>query len=223
MVYDFHTHTTLSDGVLSPIELIRRSAVNGYKAVAITDHADTGNMKRIIEENAEACRLARSCWDIYAIPGIEITHVPAKAIAETARKARDFGAWLVVVHGESIVEPVEPGTNTAALQSPDVDMLAHPGLITLEETELAVRNGIYLEITYRKGHCLTNGYVASLAQKAGAKMLLNSDAHDVGDLLTDSIAEKVVKGTGLDDGISQQILTANPQELLDILLGKYGK
>jgi len=223
MVYDFHTHTTLSDGVLSPIELIRRAVVNGYKAVAVTDHADTGNMKRIIEETAEACGLARSNWDIYAIPGIEITHVPVEAIAEAARKARELGAWLVVVHGESIVEPVEPGTNRAALLSPDVDILAHPGLITLKEAELASKNGIYLEVTYRKGHCLTNGHVASMAQKAGVKMLLNSDAHDVSDLLTDLIADKVVKGAGLDDSVSQQILTTNPQELIEKLSRKYGK
>ena len=37
-MYDFHTHTFLSDGVLSPIELIRRALVRGYKAMAITDH-----------------------------------------------------------------------------------------------------------------------------------------------------------------------------------------
>ncbi|MFC1861035.1 histidinol phosphate phosphatase domain-containing protein, partial [Chloroflexota bacterium] len=126
MVYDFHTHTTLSDGVLSPIELIRRASVNNHSAIALSDHAATGTMKRIIEEITEVCTLARSYWNIIAIPGIELTHLPAQAIAEAAKRAKGLGAWLVIVHGETITEPVEKGTNLAALHSPDVDILAHP-------------------------------------------------------------------------------------------------
>jgi putative hydrolase len=214
MVYDFHTHTTLSDGVLSPIELIRRAAVNNYRAIALTDHASLGELSRIIRETAEICALARTHWDILAIPGIELTHVPADAIAETARRAKELGAWIVVVHGESMVEPVEEGTNLAALHSPHVDILAHPGLIRLEEAKLATANGIFLEITIRKGHCLTNGHIASVAQQAGAKLLLNSDAHSEEDLLTPSLANLVSRGAGLDDAACHQILNTNPTELI---------
>ncbi|MFC2002350.1 histidinol phosphate phosphatase domain-containing protein [Chloroflexota bacterium] len=214
MVYDFHTHTSLSDGVLSPIELIRRAAVNNYAAIALTDHASTGIMERIIRETAEVCALARSHWNILAIPGIELTHVPVQAIAETAKRAKELGAWIVVVHGETIVEPVEKGSNLAALQSPHVDILAHPGLLTLEEAQLAADNGIFLEISARKGHCLINGYISSLAQKVGAKLLLSSDAHTEQDLLTASLADAIVRGTGLDDAACYQVLNINPQALI---------
>jgi len=84
MVYDFHTHTLLSDGELSPIELIRRALVNDYHTIALTDHASLGELPRIIQETTEACALARLHWGILAIPGIELTHVPAHAIAEAA-------------------------------------------------------------------------------------------------------------------------------------------
>lgn len=215
MLYDFHTHTSLSDGDLSPIELIRRAVVNGYTAVALTDHASPGEMGRIISEVAAVCALARTQWDILAIPGIELTHVPVEAIAEAATRAKELGAWLVVVHGETIVEPVEKGTNLAALRSPHVDILAHPGLITLEEAELAAANNIFLEISARKGHCLTNGHVASLAGRAGARLLLNSDAHHPDDLLTTSLAEAISIGAGLDSTAVQAILNTNPQELLE--------
>jgi len=214
MVYDFHTHTSLSDGELSPIELIRRALANNYRVIALTDHAATGELNRIIQETAEVCALARSHWDILAIPGIELTHVPAQAITETAKKAKELGAWIVVVHGETIVEPVEKGTNLAALHSPYVDILAHPGLLNLEEAQLAATNGIFLELSARKGHCLTNGHIASLAQQAGAKLLLNSDAHSTYDLLTSSLAGAIAHGAGLDDTACQQILTITPQALI---------
>lgn len=214
MVYDFHTHTSLSDGVLSPIELIRRAVVNNYRAIALTDHASLGELGRIIQETSEICALARAHWDILAIPGIELTHVPAKAISETARRAKELGAWLVVVHGETIVEPVEEGTNLAALNSPHVDILAHPGLIHPEEAKLAAANGIFLELSARKGHCLTNGHIASVAQQAGAKLLLNSDAHSPADLLTPCLAELISRGAGLDDAACHQLLATNPNALI---------
>jgi len=215
MVYDFHTHSFLSDGDLAPVELIRRAVVNGYRVIAITDHADAGIMKRIIQEIAASCAQARSYWkDILAIPGVELTHVPATAIAETARYAKEMGAGIVIVHGETIVEPVEEGTNLAALSSPDVDILAHPGLITLEEATLAAKNGIMLEISARKGHCLTNGHVAAMAQQTGAKLLLGSDSHSPDDLLDNKHALKIVRGAGLDESACEQVLSVNPLELL---------
>ncbi len=214
MVYDFHTHTSLSDGALSPIELIRRALVNKCRAIALTDHAATGSLNRIIQETTKVCRLAQAYWDILAIPGIELTHVPAQAIAETAKEAKELGAQIVVVHGETIMEPVEKGTNLAALHSPHVDILAHPGLLSPEEAKLAATNGIFLEISARKGHCLTNGYIASLAQQTGAKLLLNSDTHNEQDLLTPSLAEAIMHGTGLDDATCHRILHLNPQTLI---------
>ena len=214
MVYDFHTHTSLSDGKLSPMELIRRAVVNEYKSIALTDHASVGSLNRIIQEIVEVCTLARSSWDILAIPGIELTHVPPQAIAETARQAKEMGAWIVVVHGETIVEPVQAGTNKAAILSPDVDILAHPGLITPDEVKLAAANGIYLEITARRGHCLTNGHVAALAKQYGAKLLVDTDAHAPEDLLTAAMADAIIHGTGLDDATCRQVLTVNPQALL---------
>ena len=223
MIYDFHTHTSLSDGDLSPMEMIRRAAANGYSAIALTDHAATGDMDRIIPELVQVCATARKYWNILAIPGIELTHLPAQAVGETARKARELGAWIVVVHGETIVEPVEKGTNTAALNSPYVDILAHPGLLTPEEAELAAEKEIFLEISARKGHSLTNGHVAMLARRAGAKMLLNSDSHTDGDLLTDTFAGAVIHGAGMDDTACNEILTINPEILIKKVLTNHSR
>lgn len=217
MVYDFHTHSTLSDGALSPIELIRRAQVRNYKAIAITDHVGVGYLERIIKEVAEDCALAKEHWDIIAIPGIELTHLPPAAICEAAKRAKELGAWLVVVHGESIIEPVEKGTNSAALRCPYVDILAHPGLLTLEEAELAAANGIFLEISARKGHSLTNGHIAQLARLTGAKLLLNSDAHNPSDLLSPDRVHQIAQGAGLNEEERVEVLTINACALLEKL------
>jgi histidinol phosphatase-like PHP family hydrolase len=139
LVYDFHTHSFLSDGELSPVELIRRALVNGYQAIAITDHVGPGNMRRVIEELINECSIAEKYWHIRAIPGVELTHVPAGSIDDLATMARKYGAEIVVVHGETLVEPVEPGTNLAAVSSKWVDILAHPGLLGQKEDRKSTR------------------------------------------------------------------------------------
>ena len=50
------------------------------------------------------------------------------------------------MHGETICEPVAPGTNRAAIEA-GVDILAHPGLITEEEARLAASKGVLLEVS----------------------------------------------------------------------------
>ena len=102
------------------------------------------------------------------MPGVELTHVPKGLIKELTRHARQQGARLVVVHGETIVEPVEEGTNRAAIEA-GVDILAHPGLITEEDVLLAKEKNVLLEITAKRGHSLSNGHVAQTGQKGGRK------------------------------------------------------
>ncbi len=220
MVYDFHTHTSISDGALSPLELVRRALINGYRAIAITDHVGIGYLERLLAETTADCILAQEYWNITAIPGVELTHLPAAAIAETAKKAKELGAKLVVVHGETTAEPVEPGTNLAALKSPHVDILAHPGAITLEEAHLASANGIYLEITARKQHATANKHVAEMARLAEAKLIVNSDAHDELDLLTSKLAYTIAQNASLTEAEIATALQTNPQALLQKLLAR---
>jgi putative hydrolase len=214
VLYDFHSHTFHSDGVLSPLELIRRASVIGYSAIALTDHVGVGSLARVIREVSVDCELARSQWGILAIPGVELTHLPCGAIGEIAEKSKKLGARLVVVHGESPAEPVEAGTNLAAVRSPFVDILAHPGHITAEVAELAARNGVFLEITARSGHSATNKHVAKAAAKAKASILINSDAHSEDDFLTEALIEQILEQSGISARKFRQIIELNPLKLL---------
>ena len=137
---DLHTHTVFSDGELIPAELVRRAMVLGHDVIAITDHVDMTNVEFVASNVAKAVEL---CEDyIKVIPGVEITHVPPSKIDRVARMARAVGAQWIVVHGETVTEPVAPGTNRASVENPEIDVLAHPGFITLEEAQLAKDNGV---------------------------------------------------------------------------------
>ena len=214
MVYDFHTHTVLSDGELSPVELARRAIVNGYRAFAITDHAAMGSVARIVGELTAECELIRRYWGLVVLPGVELTHVPAAGIAEAAAHAKKMGARIVIVHGETPVEPVEPGTNRAALLAPDVDILAHPGLLTTEEAEIAAERNVFLELSARRGHSLANGHVALTALRAGAPVVVDSDAHAPQDLLTEAFARTVAQGAGIAPERLAAVLEQHPRALL---------
>ncbi|MCY4576561.1 MAG: histidinol phosphate phosphatase domain-containing protein [Chloroflexi bacterium] len=220
MVYDFQTQSFLSDGVLSPIELIRRAHYNGYEAIAITDHVGMGGFGPLLERLSEDCRIARDEWGIVAIPGVELTHLPPNRIAEAAARARDAGAVLVLVHGETPVEPVLRGTNHASASCSDVDVLGHPGLITDEDAALAAENDVYLELSTRRGHSLANGHVALAAQRTGAKLLVNSDAHVPDDLLTQELALTTALGAGLSREGAAIATDDNPRALLEILTNR---
>lgn len=215
---DFHTHTFFSDGELSPAEHIRRAAVAGYYAIGLTDHVDYSNYEHVFESVKKMTDMVKkSGWNIIAVPGVEFTHVPAALIGDLTKKAHDFGIKLIVVHGETIAEPVEPGTNRAAIEA-GVTILAHPGLITEADAKLAVEKGVYLEITSKKGHSLTNGHVYKTAKKAGAALVLDSDAHSDSDFLSPEYARAVLAGCGMDEVDIQKVFNNNC-ELLKKLTG----
>lgn len=194
---DLHTHSIFSDGELVPAEHLRRVESLGYEAVAITDHADSSNLDFIVPRIVKVAEDLNRFSKTRLIPGIELTHIPPEMFAELVPQARQLGALIIVGHGQTVMEPVKEGTNKAAIQA-GVDILAHPGFITLEEAQLAAANGVYLELTGRKGHSLTNGHVARIAKETGALLVVNADAHGPGDFMTSQVAETVALGAGLD-------------------------
>jgi len=195
-MYDLHTHTILSDGELLPVELARRMAVLGYTTVAITDHADASNVEECLAA-LEKVRGSAKLYGVRLLCGVEITHVPPKEIAPLAGTAKEAGADIVIVHGETTVEPVAPGTNHAALMCREVDVLAHPGILARSDAVLAAKNGIALEITSRGGHNRANGHIVRVAGEAGCRLVVNSDAHAPHDLLDKRAKELVARGAGL--------------------------
>jgi putative hydrolase len=213
-VIDFHTHTLFSDGVLLPSELVRRAENAGYRAIGLTDHADGSNLEFVLKGLVKVAAELNRFQNTFVIPGVEITHAPPQQVPQLVQQARKLGAIIVIVHGESPVEPVAAGTNRAGIES-KADILAHPGFITDSDAALAAQNGVLLEITARQGHSLTNGHVARMAMKTGAKLVINTDTHTPDNLITRDRASQVLIGAGLVESEATKVLKNN-QELLDI-------
>jgi putative hydrolase len=209
---DLHTHSLFSDGVLLPAELVRRAEHRGYRVIAITDHVDQSNLDFVVPRISEIAKALNKVMNIKVVPGVEITHVPPVYISELSIKARSLGAKIVIVHGETIVEPVASETDHYAVLA-DIDILAHPGLIAPDDVTIAAQRGICLEISARKGHSLTNGYVAKLALEMGAKLVLDTDSHEPSDLITMEHALAVIRGAGLDADYAQ-IMFSNSDQIV---------
>ena len=210
---DLHMHSTFSDGELIPSEVVSRCLFAVYTHLAITDHVDPSNLENVVDRMVHVCAELRGKVRAQVYPGVEITHVPPRLIAPLAALARERGAKVILAHGETIVEPVPKGTNLAAIRA-NVDILAHPGLITEEEARLARKHGVLLEITSRRGHSLTNGHVARMAAKTGARLVYNTDSHSPGDFTPWKDAVRIIRGAGLTEKDAAR-MQDNARELLE--------
>ncbi|MGH7691333.1 MAG: histidinol phosphate phosphatase domain-containing protein [Candidatus Dormibacteria bacterium] len=213
-VFDFHTHTTISDGHADALAMARRCQQNGYAAYVCSDHVDEGTVGSTVPKIVAACLRVSAELGMVAIPAVEVTRVAPERVARVAAQARSLGALLVVVHGETLGDFPQPGLNLAASSCPDVDILGHPGLITTEAAERAGRNQIHLEISAAGLHGLTNGHVAQVAREVGAALLLDSDAHRPESLLTAERAQQVLAGSGLGAEAVARVAQEAPLEVL---------
>jgi histidinol phosphatase-like PHP family hydrolase len=174
---------------------------------------DMSNMDFIIPRIVAAAEALKAHVPVTIIPGAEITHVPPALISGLVEKARSLGARLIVVHGETLAEPVLAGTNRAGIAA-GADILSHPGLISMEDALLAAEQGVCLEITARKGHSISNGHVAKVAMAAGAKMVINTDAHGPEDFIDTVRARHVLLAAGIPEE-SIDTVFSNSQLLAD--------
>ncbi|MCX5713304.1 MAG: histidinol phosphate phosphatase domain-containing protein [Candidatus Omnitrophica bacterium] len=203
-MYNLHCHSLLSDGALIPSEVAVRYQDAGYKVIAITDHADYSNIKTLVPAIMEFTHHWPKNAAIKVLPGIELTHLPPEHFKPLAKFCRSKGIKIIVGHGETPVEPVVEGTNRAALEA-DIDILAHPGLISDADILLAKKKGIFLEVTARQGHSEGNAHVIQRGLALGANLILNTDSHNPEDIISPSQVIKIISQAGLTENDIQTI------------------
>ncbi len=212
-MFDFHIHVSCSggrDGLL-PSEAMRLAKCAGFRAVGLVVRADASTLPLLLPRLVPLVKTCSLYADVEAFAGVELVHVPPALLPDTVELAREQGASLVLAHGESIprqlVDVVETGTNLAAIRA-GVDILAHPGLITPEDAELAAERGVLLELNTAPRHCLANGHIVRMAERFGCGLVLGSDATHVSDFespeVTQALRKAAALGAGLDtEGLSR--------------------
>jgi len=115
-IYDLHSHSTASDGTLSPAELFRRARGAGVRALALTDHDTT--------EGLEAAAAAASGLGMELIPGAEVSvtwsgqtvHVVGlridpenQALQVGLASLREFREWRAEEIGRRLAKKNIPG------------------------------------------------------------------------------------------------------------------
>jgi predicted metal-dependent phosphoesterase TrpH len=113
LLCELHAHTTLSDGTLTPTELVDLYGAAGFDVLAITDHvcradgllrggarsvcaADHGRYLALLEAEAER---ARQVYDLLVVPGLELTHDDGKPTRSAHALAIGLRSWIGVDEG----------------------------------------------------------------------------------------------------------------------------
>lgn len=107
---DLHVHTTASDGTMCPRDVVSLAAMQGLKAIALTDHDTMAGL----QEAGEAGELL----GVTIVPGIELStdyqgrevHVLGYFLDPEAEKLRDYMAWVQTARrarNEKIVEKLQ--------------------------------------------------------------------------------------------------------------------
>ena len=85
---DLHTHTTASDGTLSPRELVRAAARRGVRVLAVTDHDSTEGLR-------DALEAAEQHRPLTIVPGLEINcDVPGAEVHVLGYLVDHEAAWF---------------------------------------------------------------------------------------------------------------------------------
>ncbi len=143
--------------------------------------------------------------DIQCFFGIKLMHIPPSLIGKSILLYKVLGIQLIAVHGESISDIVEQGTNFNACLA-HADILYHAGLIDEKCVELAKENNVFLEICSHPKHAYTNAHIANLAKKIGAKTVFGSGARKLEEIHSPTMQKTIYAGALIDTNNNNELL-----------------
>lgn len=200
VIGDFHVHTTVSgDGRSSLEEMVAAARARGYRALAITDHAEgtlSGVPREALLEQRERVRRAQAELgdSLRLLHGVELNIGPLGELDYDAEFRRSFDFCLASVHSHYDL-PREAQTRriVAAMQDPSVRMIGHlsarmighrPGIDLDLELVLAAaeHTGTALEVNGALPRLDLSVEALRRAARRDVRLVLTSDAHHVNEL-----------------------------------------
>jgi DNA polymerase (family 10) len=192
---DLQMHTDATDGKNTLAEMVEACASRGYEYIAITDHTKAvriasgltraGFHKQLRAIDAIRKRVTRP----FVLKGAEVDILEDGSLDLDDETLREFDVVLVSVHSQFNMSKVEMTRRIArALQHPRVHILGHPTgrLIAKREpypvdmseiVKVARDHGVLLELNAQPDRLDLNDLHVRMAQEAGVKIVINTDAH----------------------------------------------
>lgn len=191
---DFHVMLTPDGGgkAWNASSMLHYAALAGLRFVGLVLPSDGSNFSGLITLSAQVRKFSLYA-NVEARTGVELRHIPPALLPSMVREAREAGAEFVLVHGETIGDQVDPGTNFAAIEA-GADILAHPGLIDEKAAAFAAERGVALEFTSCPRHALTNAHVAAMALRFGCLLVRGSCARCAAEMTTRTFWPQIVRG-----------------------------
>ena len=190
---DFHIILTAEgeDG-LNVASALRYAALAGLRFINLVLPGDGCHLSQVAGM-AEQVRRYSLYADVEACLGIELRHVPPALIPAAVRDAREAGAELVLVYGETLCDQVAEGTNFAAVEA-GADIITHPGLIDAETAAFAAEKGVALEFTSCPRHALCNAHTAAMALRFSCPLVRGSAASCAAEITGRSSWPRIIRG-----------------------------
>ncbi len=197
---DLHVHSNWSDGRASILELGRAASALGYEYIAICDHSPAvgiagGLSPERLEEKIKAIEAANEQLEgITILSGTEVDIKSDGRLDYPDRLLSQCDVVVASIHmGGQQSERAITGRLIQAMENENVDIIAHPtgriiGQRDAYEVDLpavleaAARTGTALEINSYPSRLDLSDVNARAAREVGARLAINSDAHDASQL-----------------------------------------
>jgi DNA polymerase (family 10) len=199
---DLHMHTTATDGRDDVAAMAAAAHRLGYSYIAITDHSKALAMANGLDESRALAHAARvqalngRFEGLSLLAGIECDILADGRLDLADDCLAQLDLVVASVHSHFSQDEAQMTDRVLrALESPWVDVLAHPtGRLLLKREPLrvnmeavaasAARHGVALEINCQIDRLDLNDAHARLARERGARLVISTDAHSVAALGT---------------------------------------
>lgn len=194
---DIHMHSTWSDGGFSIEEMAEACRAKGYKYIAITDHsqylkvANGLTPERLWKQKEEIQRLNKKYTDFTILHGVEMDILPDGTLDYEDDVLRSMDFVIASIHSSfSQDEETIMMRLKNAMRNPFVSMIGHPTgrkigrragyKVNAEELiSVAKETGTIFELNANPNRLDLNKDMLMMAQEAGVKISINTDAHNI--------------------------------------------
>ncbi|HOP10164.1 MAG TPA: PHP domain-containing protein [Oscillospiraceae bacterium] len=197
---DLHTHSTRSDGSMSPIELIDHAKKSGLEAISLTDHDTADGVKEAMTRGAEI--------GIEVVPGIELS-------AQSDTETHILGYFIDIDHPalkEALVKIKETRSIRSQRNCEKLRALGYD--VSMEEAKQVAGGALVCRAHFAR-LLVDKGYMPSVKLAFDTLLANGKPAYDDTQYLTAAQAVGLINEIGGMAFLAHLHLTRKPDDVLE--------